>query len=117
MESKELFNKADEALKKGQEILAETKDGTLSEEKAAEVKSFFAEAEESRKEAEAKAEAEKLELEAKAQEEEMNEAVNRVPVTSTQNEEKSMDNDLKAKAIGKYLKYGKAELQIGRAHV
>jgi len=37
MDSKELFTKADEALKKGQEILAEAKEGALTEEKAAEV--------------------------------------------------------------------------------
>lgn len=107
MESKELFNKAEEALKKGQEILAEHKDSPLSEEKAAEVKAFFDESDKARSEAEAL-----LELEAKSKsiEENLNEVVNRVPVASTQVEENSMDNDLQEKAFSTYLKYGKAEL-------
>jgi HK97 family phage major capsid protein len=111
MESKELFNKADEALRKGQEILAENKDGMLSQEKAAEVKSFFNEAEEARKEAVQAEEANKLALEAKLIEKGMDEVVNSVPVVSTQVEEKSMDNDLNKKALSAYLKYGKAELE------
>lgn len=110
MESKELFNKADEALKKGQEILAEAQDGSLSEEKAAEVKSLFAEAEEARSQAEKLNEKAELMKEAEAIEKDLGEAVNRVPVVSEQKEEKNMEKEVIAKAQGKYLKYGRAEL-------
>jgi HK97 family phage major capsid protein len=111
MESKELFEKADEALKKGQEILAEHKDGTLSEEHAAEVKSLFDEAELYRADAEKAEEAKKLEQQAELIEKDMDQAVNSVPVVSTQ-EEKSMDNnDLNKKALSAYLKYGKSSME------
>lgn len=110
MDSKELFTKADEALKKGQEILAEAKEGALTEEKAAEVKSLFEEAETHRLEAEKLNEKAKLSEKAELLEKNLETAVNRVPVASEQNEEKNMEKELFVKAHNKYLRYGRAEL-------
>jgi HK97 family phage major capsid protein len=110
MESKELFTKADEALQKGQEILAEAKEGNLSEEKAAEVKSLFEKAESFRTEAEALHSKETLKEEAEVLEKSLETAVNRVPVASNQNEEKNMEKELFVKAHAKFLRYGKGEL-------
>jgi HK97 family phage major capsid protein len=112
MDSKELFTKADEALKKGQEILAEAKEGALTEEKAAEVKSLFEEAETHRLEAEKLNEKSKLSEEAELLEKNLETAVNRVPVASEQNEEKNMEKELFVKAHAKYLRYGKSELNV-----
>jgi HK97 family phage major capsid protein len=112
MESKELFTKADEALQKGQEILAEAKEGNLSEEKAAEVKSLFEKAESFRTEAEELHNKETLKEEAEVLEKSLETAVNRVPVASNQNEEKNMEKELFVKAHAKFLRYGKGELTV-----
>jgi phage head maturation protease len=101
-----------EALKKGQEILAEAKEGALTEEKAAEVKSLFEEAETHRLEAEKLNEKSKLSEEAELLEKNLETAVNRVPVASEQNEEKNMEKELFVKAHAKYLRYGKSELNV-----
>ena len=112
MESKELFTKADEAMQKGQEILAEAKEGNLSEEKAAEVKSLFEKAESFRTEAEELHNKETLKEEAEVLEKSLETAVNRVPVASNQNEEKNMEKELFVKAHAKFLRYGKGELTV-----
>lgn len=110
MESKELFTKAEKLLNEGQEILAKH-EGSLPEEKAAEVKGKFSEAEKVRIEAE---EAAKTELEAK--EIELNKPVNKIPTVSENvQEEKNMNKDIEQKSFEKYLRSGKSSLDGAEA--
>ena len=111
MESKELFDKAEDFLKKGQEILSTDSESPLSSDQVEEVKSLFSEAEEARGQAEQLEETKLLVEKSNKMENELSTVVNAIPLASTQ-EEKSMSEDLNTKAFSTYIKYGKGSMEV-----